>query len=100
MGKHARKKQKVSQSDEIEPLGAALDLAHESAKDDEELRLESFLFGSADDIPVDSVEQPLTVTEDVFIDDGQWAEPVSSTKPSAWTDSDDTNLQVSLATDK
>ncbi|KAL1952375.1 hypothetical protein VTO73DRAFT_1524 [Trametes versicolor] len=126
MGKHARKKQKTAPPAEVEPLGMVADRAHDTAKDEEEMRLESFLFGTTDGAAGSDDEH------DIFIDDGAEyggtsefrnidddelfaidqpapeassstatkTENVSSHKSSAWTDADDTTLEVSLATDK
>ncbi|KAI0367456.1 hypothetical protein BV20DRAFT_950183 [Pilatotrama ljubarskyi] len=128
MGKHARKKQRTSSHAEVQPLGVAADHEDHAAKDEEEIRLESFLFGTADAVP------EVAENHDIFIDDGGGLEgasefrnvvdeelfavdetivepsssahapvqdrPNESRKASAWTDADDANLEVSLATDK
>lgn len=44
MPKHARKKQRLES--EVQPLGSVLHLDENADKDDEELRLESLLFGT------------------------------------------------------
>ncbi|KAH9850610.1 WD40 repeat-like protein [Lenzites betulinus] len=128
MGKQARKKQKTSASDPV-PLGVTADYEDETAKDEEEIRLESFLFGTSDPQAGPSGDH------EPFIDDGEdygissefqnvmdedlfeLDEPApessshavaksiphkssSSHKASAWTDADDTTLEVSLTTDK
>ena len=100
MGKHARKKQRLLESAEVEPLGAVDFSGDEVGKDEEELRLESFLFGSTDDLTPELPNDQSLFTEDVFVDDGHEAQPSTSRKPSAWTDSDDTNLEISLTADK
>lgn len=64
MGKHARKKQKTAPPAEVEPLGMVADHAHDTAKDEEEMRLESFLFGTTDGAAGSDDEH------DIFIDDG------------------------------
>lgn len=100
MGKHARKKQKISEFTEVEPLGAVDHSWDEAVKDDEERRLEGFLFGSSDDlISIPRDDEP-TIAEDVFIDDGHDAEATNGRKPSAWEDADDTQMEVSLVTNK
>ncbi|KAI0735764.1 WD40 repeat-like protein [Earliella scabrosa] len=100
MGKHARKKQRLLESAEVEPLGAVDFSGDEVGKDEEELRLESFLFGSTDDLTPELPNDQSLFTGDVFVDDGHEAQPSTSRKPSAWTDSDDTNLEISLTADK
>ncbi|TBU58877.1 WD40 repeat-like protein [Dichomitus squalens] len=107
MGKHARKKQKISDQVEVQPLGALAAFEDPGAKDEEELRLESFLFGSADEYaaPVHDDQPGFTddvFVDDVFVDDGLHADPTHGTgqKQSVWTDPDDPALEVSLASDK
>lgn len=99
MGKHARKKQKISDEVEVHPLGAFAAFEDSGAKDEEELRLESFLFGSVDEYAPPLHNGQLGFTEDVIVDDGSYAnaEQGPGHKQSAWTDSDDTALEVSLA---
>ncbi|TFK48043.1 WD40 repeat-like protein [Heliocybe sulcata] len=48
MGKHARKRQRTGQAhhEESQPLGSVISVFDNSAKDDEERRLESMLFGT------------------------------------------------------
>ncbi|KAI0761625.1 WD40-repeat-containing domain protein [Trametes elegans] len=127
MGKRARKKQKTTDTAEVQPLGVVGDHAH-AAKDEEELRLESFLFGTADagagpsdehDVFVDdgadhdgTAEFHNVMDDELFAVDEPAAEPSSSSapapgpsainsrKPSAWADDDDAAIEVSLATDK
>ncbi|CDO70967.1 hypothetical protein BN946_scf184829.g76 [Trametes cinnabarina] len=130
MGKHARKKQKVADSSEVQPLGLVIDNAATAAKDEEELRLESLLFGTAETI------DGLSENHEIFVDDGadygatgeftsvmddelfavdepshegslnataeqaQHTGAKATRKPSAWQDEDDVTLAVSLATDK
>ena len=62
MGKHARKKQKTSGLAEVQPLGVVADDADTTVKDQEELRLESFLFGTTN-FPTPSEDY------NVFVDD-------------------------------
>ncbi len=100
MGKHSRKKQKISDDSLVNPLGVPADFGDQAEKDEEELLLENFLFGPADEL-ISSVspDQP-PIIEDTIFDVGDHAETRPSRKSSAWTDSDDLNLQVSLAADK
>ncbi|KAI0327282.1 WD40 repeat-like protein [Cubamyces sp. BRFM 1775] len=129
MGKHARKKQKTHAHAEVQPLGVVADDAGTTVKDQEELRLESFLFGTADiaapseefDIFVDDggeygggneyqnvLDDELFAVDEVAPDQPSSVapshiaspEPSTSRKTSAWTDADDTTLEVSLVTDK
>lgn len=100
MGKHSRKKQKVSDEPLVHPLGLPADLGDEEEKDEEELLLESFLFNPAVDLaPSVSSYQP-NFTEDTTLDIGHRAQGRPGRKSSVWTDSDNYNLQVSLAADK
>ncbi|OSD05741.1 WD40 repeat-like protein [Trametes coccinea BRFM310] len=64
MGRHTRKKQKVADSTEVQPLGVVPDHSDTAAKDEEELRLESMLFGTTDMVAGPSEEH------DFFVDDG------------------------------
>ncbi|KAI9059535.1 WD40 repeat-like protein [Trametes sanguinea] len=64
MGRHARKKQKVADSSEVQPLGAVPDHVDSAAKDEEEIRLESMLFGTTEMVAGPSEEH------DFFVDDG------------------------------
>ncbi|KAI0651380.1 WD40 repeat-like protein [Trametes meyenii] len=92
MGKHARKKQKVAGPAEEEPLGAIAEHRSNTAKDEEEIRLENFLFGTTE-----TIEAP-SYARDAFIEDAPGAN--SNRTASAWTDVDDATLEVSLANDK
>ncbi|KAI0662344.1 WD40 repeat-like protein [Cubamyces menziesii] len=129
MGKHARKKQKTSGLTEVQPLGVVADDTDTTVKDQEELRLESFLFGTTN-FPTPSEDYNVFVDDDGELGGGNEYQDVSddelfaldeappdqstsvasapfnlpgpstSRKASAWTDADDTTLEVSLATDK
>lgn len=72
MGKRASKKQKLEQKavQEVEPLGAqnAAALLDDAAKDDEERRLESLLFGTKY-VPAPSNEHVLVLSDDDDDDD-------------------------------
>ncbi|KAI0666186.1 WD40-repeat-containing domain protein [Trametes maxima] len=132
MGKHARKKQKTAGPVENEPLGAIAGHESNTTKDEEELRLESFLFGATDAIAGSFGSQNLVYEDEeeehyhggasefqYVMDDELFAVDVSSpekssgtaptqtvydattsSKAPAWTDADDTTLEVSLTNDK
>ncbi|KAI0358883.1 WD40 repeat-like protein [Trametes cingulata] len=113
---------------EMEPLGVAHHHEDHAAKDDEETRLESYLFGTADSVapsrqdhgiffddggePGGTSEFRNVVDEELFAVDEAVTDHSSSgrepaagetkvaRKPSAWTDADDTTLEVSLTADK
>lgn len=100
MGNHTRKKQKISDEPITYPLGLSADFGDQPEKDEEELLLESFLFGPAHKLVASvSPDQPRFV-EDTTLSVGGATQAQPSRKPSAWTDSDDLSLQVSLAADK
>ncbi|KAI0045734.1 WD40 repeat-like protein [Auriscalpium vulgare] len=66
MGKHARKRQRTAKvpTGDVVPLGAALNVADDAGKDDEERRLESMLFGKPY-IPSDEgKDRVITVADD------------------------------------
>ncbi|KAI0825295.1 WD40-repeat-containing domain protein [Trametes gibbosa] len=111
------------------PLGVTADFEEDIAKDEEELRLESFLFGTGDtqagpsgeyDPLIDDVEYygvsnefQNVMDEELFAVDELTVKSASdaaskpmlpkhntSHKAPAWTDADDTTLHVSLTSDK
>ena len=100
MGKHSRKKQKVSDEPQVHPLGMPTDPGGQEEKDEEELLLEDFLFGPAVDLDSSVSSYQPKLIEDTTLDVGNRAEHLPGRKTSVWTDSDDYNIQVSLAADK
>ena len=98
MPRHPRKKQREEQDPDLEPLGANHELDLSATKDAEELRLESFLFGSSTDLPIPATEES-SFADDLFVDDGQESANVPP-QTVAWQDEDDANLEVSLASNK
>ncbi|KAI1789157.1 WD40 repeat-like protein [Ganoderma leucocontextum] len=100
MGKHARKKQKTSDESLVHPLGAPAGFGDQGEKDEEELLLEGFLFSPADELVTSASSDQPRFVDDTVLDVEDHTPALTSRKSSVWTDSDDTNLQVSLTADK
>ncbi|PIL30830.1 hypothetical protein GSI_06998 [Ganoderma sinense ZZ0214-1] len=99
MGNHSRKKQKISNEPLAHPLGVPARFGDQEEKDEEELLLESFLFGPSDEL-VSVSSYKSNFVQDTTPDVEDHGQALLGRKSSAWTDTDDHSLQVSLAADK